>query len=205
VGRGPFPAAIVSHGYGGNASGYSRTAGTTMARWGMVVIATNYTHALNAPAGSPGTSADLGASVANVQRARRLVELLRGLGYVDMARVAAHGHSMGAFVTTALAAAHPDLLRAASHTAGGVRADGVSGPAPSESQARTIRTPYQMHHGDRDVVVALSADQRLAAVLASAGTTHELLVYAGGDHSTVPFDPHVLDRVRAWYARQGVF
>lgn len=205
VGAGPFPAVIVSHGYSGSAANYSRNVGTRMVGWGAVVIATNYTHAANGPAGAPGSTAELGASVSNVQRARHLIELLRALGYVDITRVAAHGHSMGAFVTAALAATHPDLLRAASHTAGGVRTDGVAGPAPSEAQGRAIRTPYQMHHGDRDVVVALAADQRLSSLFEATGITHELHVYPGADHDDVAFDAAVLDRVRAWYARHGVF
>ena len=95
AGTGTFPAVIVSHGAGGNANGYSRTIARTMVAWGLVVMATNYTHAGNAPVGSPGTAADPGASTANIARARQLVELLRGLGYVDMNRIALHGHSMG--------------------------------------------------------------------------------------------------------------
>ena len=35
-------------------------------------------------------------------RGHKLLEVLAALGYVDPSRVAAHGHSMGAFVTTAL-------------------------------------------------------------------------------------------------------
>jgi dienelactone hydrolase len=205
AGAGPFPAVIVSHGAGGSATNYSRNVGATIARWGAVVIATNYTHAVNGPAGAPGGTNELGGSAANVQRARRLAELLRALRYVDMTRLAAHGHSMGAFVTAALAATHPTLLRAASHTAGGVRADAVAGPAPSETQGRSIRTPYQMHHGDRDLVVLLAADERLRAALVAAGTTHELNVYEGADHDDVAFNTAVLDRVRAWYTRHGVF
>lgn len=204
-GAGPFPAIIVSHGFGGSATNYSRNVGTTIVGWGAVVIATNYTHAGSGPTGAPGGPTELGASVANVQRARRLAELLRALGYVDMTRLAAHGHSMGAFVTTALAAAHPTLLRAASHTAGGVRPNATPGPAPSESDGGAIRTPYQAHHGDQDAVVALAADQRLSTVLTAAGTTHELHVYPGADHDDVAFNATVLDRVRAWYARHGVF
>ena len=205
AGSGPFPAVIVSHGAGGNASGYSRSIARTMSAWGLVVIATNYTHAGGVPIGSPGTAAEPGASGANVARARQLVELLRGLGYVDMSRLAAHGHSMGAFVTSGLLAAHPDLLRVASHTAGGARPDSVAGAAPSESQAGTIRTPYQLHHGDGDQVVALSSDQRLAGVLLSRGVAHELHVYAGADHDDVSQSAAVFDRVRSWYASRGLF
>lgn len=204
AGSGLYPAVIVSHGFGGTAAGYSRSVGTTVVRWGAVAIAVNYTHAV-VSGGSPGGTSDFGASVANVQRARRLVEILRALGYVDMTRIGAHGHSMGAFVTTAFAASHPDLLRVASHTAGGVRPDGVAGPAPPETQGATIRTPYQMHHGDQDVVVSLASDQRLDAVLSARGTPRELHVYPGAAHNDVAFDATVLDRVRSWYARHGMF
>jgi dienelactone hydrolase len=204
VGAGPFPAIVVSHGYGGSAGTYSRNVGTTLRSWGLVVIATNYTHSSGVPLGSPGTTADLGASAANVQRARRLVEILRALGYVDMGRLAAHGHSMGAFVTLALVATHPDVFRAASHTAGGVRVDGVVGAAPTESQGRAVRTPYQMHHGDLDSVVSLAADQRFDALLTESGTTHELDVYPGYDHAGIASDATVLARIRTWYTRYGV-
>jgi dienelactone hydrolase len=134
-----------------------------------------------------------------------LVDILGALGYVSLSRIAAHGHSMGAFVTAATAAAHPDAFRVASHTAGGVRPDSVPGTAPSESQVGSLRAPYQMHHGDADRVVALSADQRFAAVLAARGQVHELIVYPGADHDDVAMNPVVLDRVRSWYAAHGLF
>jgi dienelactone hydrolase len=204
-GAGPFPAVIISHGNGGNALGYSRSVAQGMALWGLVGIATNYTHAGGVPVGSPGTANEPGASSANVQRARRLVEILRGLGYVDLNRVALHGHSMGAFVTAATAGAHPDLFRAASHTAGGIRPDSFEAPAPTESQVAAIRAPYQIHHGDRDFVVPLLADQLFAAALASRGVRHELLVYPGADHDDVAGSPVVFERIRAWYASHGVF
>lgn len=200
---GTYPAVIISHGAGGNASGYSRAIARVMVGWGLVCIATSYTHAGGAPAGLP--SGEAGASTANVQRARVLVEILRGLGYVDLNRVALHGHSMGAFVTAAVAGAHPDLFRAASHTAGGMAPDVVAGVAPKESQIADIRAPYQMHHGDRDVVVPLAADQLFASALRARGVTHELVVYPGADHDDVSMNPVVLDRIRAWYRANGIF
>jgi dienelactone hydrolase len=205
AGNGPFPAVIVSHGAGGNANGYSRSIARTMVAWGLVVIATNYTHAGGVPVGSPGTAAEPGASTANVARARQLVEILRGLGYVDTNRLALHGHSMGAFVTSGVLSAHPDVFRAASHTAGGSRPDTVSGAAPTDSQVAAIRTPYQLHHGDNDMVVPLASDQRLASVLAGRSVIHELHVYAGADHDDVSQNAMVLDRVRAWFAATGIF
>lgn len=204
AGAGPFPAVVVSHGAGGSATAYSRGVAVEMVRWGMVAIATNYTHAGGVPIGAPGSAAETGASQPNIQRAHAAYEILRTFGYVDMSRVAAHGHSMGAFVTAAVAGAYPADFRALSHTAGGARPDGAPGFAPTDSQVRTIRAPYQMHHGDRDTVVQLSLDQRLDAILQSAGVIRELLVYPGADHDDVSRDAVMLSRVRAWYTTHGV-
>jgi hypothetical protein len=108
AGAGPFPAVIISHGAGGNANAISRGLALEMVRWGLVCIATNYTHAGSVPIGAPGGASEPGASSANVARARKLLDILDSLGYVDMARIAAHGHSMGAFVTTTTIGAYPD-------------------------------------------------------------------------------------------------
>jgi len=205
-GPGPFPGVVISHGASGNATGYGRGMAAEMVRWGLVCIATNYTHAGGVPIGSPGTVLEPGASQANVLRAHAAYEILRLVGYVDMSRVAAHGHSMGAFVTTALIAAYPNDFRTASHTAGGVRGDSfVEGAAPSESQARSVRTPYQLHHGDADSVVSVDADRRLADLLQAGGVAHELYVYAGADHNAVSNNSTVLTRIRAWYSTRGLF
>ena len=206
-GPGPFPAVIISHGLGGSAITYSRNLGRTMVTWGLVSIATNYTHAGNVPLGAPGTASERGASTANVLRARKLLQILTSLGYVDMHRVAAHGHSMGAFLTAALVASAPDNFRVASHTAGGIRADTFSGDAaaPSEAQVITIRTPYSIHHGDLDTTVPLASDQRLSDLLTSLGVEHELVIYPGSGHNDVPTSTTVLGRIRAWYTSHGLF
>jgi dienelactone hydrolase len=204
AGSGSFPAVIVSHGATGNATGYSLLIARTMVSWGLVCIATNYTHSSGVPVGSPGTALDPGASTANVQRARQLVEILRSLGYVDMNRVALHGHSLGAFVTSAAAGAYPDLIRAASHTAGGIRPEFFDAPAPTEAQVAAIRAPYQMHHGTDDFVVPLLADQLFAAALSARGVDHELIVHPGLDHVEVAISSAVLERIRDWYRVKGV-
>jgi dienelactone hydrolase len=205
TGAGPFGAVIISHGAGGNVSALPRTIALEMRRWGLVGIATNYTHSAGVPIGAPGTANDPGASDANVQRGHAVRAILRTLGYVDQGRVAAHGHSMGAFVTTALVAAYPSDFRVASHTAGGVRLPGIiAGPAPSEAQARSIRTPYQLHHGDQDTVVPIAQDQRLDAVLQDSGVAHEFHVYPGVDHTEVATSSTVLARIRTWYAAHQV-
>ena len=205
AGAGPFGAVIISHGAGGNAGALPRTLAIEMRRWGLVGIATNYTHSAGVPIGAPGTANDPGASEPNVLRAHAVREILRTLSYVDQGRVAAHGHSMGAFVTTALVAAYPNDFRVASHTAGGIKLPGILiGPAPTEAQARAIRTPYQLHHGDRDEVVPLAQDQRLDAVLQAGGIAHEFHVYPGVDHIEVGTSPTVLARIRTWYAAHQV-
>jgi dienelactone hydrolase len=205
AGSGPFPGVIISHGSGGNVNAYSLTIARTTVGWGLACIATNYTHSGGGVAlGAPGLATEVGASTANVQRAKRVVDILRALSYVDAHRLAAHGHSMGAFVTTALVAAAPTLVLVASHTAGGVRPETSTGPGPAESVASSIIVPYQMHHGDADATVPLSNDQRLATLLTGRGVQNVLYVYAGLGHEDVPYSTTVLDRVRTWYMARGL-
>lgn len=208
VGQGPFPAVILSHGGEQNAL-TMLPAATEMVTWGLVGIATNYTHATDtgAPLGSPGTIGERGATQSNIQRARKVLEILSTLGYVDMNRVAAHGVSNGGFVTTATLATYPSAFRVASHAAAGVM-DPVSGSppsAPSASLAAGVRTPYNLHHGDPDDTNPLSSDQRLALILEANGVPYELWVYPGGGHTGFVQNPAFYSRIRAWYARFGLF
>ncbi len=124
-----------------------------------------------------------------------------------MTRVAAHGYSNGAFVTTATVATYPSAFRVASHAAGGVQDPASESPpsAPSPSLAAGVRTPYGMHHGDPDTTNPLSSDQRLASILDANGVPHELWVYAGGGHVGFVQIPVFYTRIRAWYARFGLF
>ena len=204
-GRGPFPAVVLSHGAGGNAQSYGRALGGVMRTWGLVCIAVNYTHARGSPVGAPGTRLQQGASQANAFRAHAAVTVLARLRYVDVSRVAAHGHSMGAFVTTAFVAGYPADVRVASHTSGGVLLDAIHRegiPAPSVAQARSIRAPYQWHHGLLDYAVPFLLDRRFDSVLTAP---HEGHLYRRLRHAEVASDPEVLARVRAWYTAHGMF
>jgi dienelactone hydrolase len=204
-GRGPFPAVVLSHGAGSNAQSYGRELGGVMRKWGLVCIAPNYTHARGVPAGAPGTLLQQGASQANALRAHAAVTVLARLGYVDISRVAAHGHSMGAFVTTAFVAAYPGDVRVASHTSGGVLLDAIHHegmPIPSVEQARRIHAPYQWHHALLDYAVPFLLDKRLDSVLPAP---HEGYLYRRLRHAEVATDPEVLARVRAWYTAHGMF
>lgn len=202
--RGPFPAVVLSHGAGSSAETYGRAIGQVMRKWGLVCIAPDYTHASGVPIGRPGTIIEQGASPANAFRAHAAVAVLARLGYVDLARVAAHGHSMGAFVTTAFVATYPGDVRVASHTAGGVL-DGIqlTGlPTPSVALARRIRAPYQWHHGLLDFVVPFLLDQRLDSVLSAP---HEGHLYRRLTHGGTADNPEVLENIRTWYREHGMF
>lgn len=207
-GAGPFPAVVISHGRGGQASGYSLNVGLVMRDWGMVVIATNYTHARGgggAPSGVPGQ--DEGASPENLLRAQQTRRLLACRPEVDPSRVAAHGHSMGAMITGALVGRYPDAFQAASHTAGGVGEDGTVNEGVATTLATDvaqIRAPYQLHHGEDDEVVPISLGVRMAGLLDDAGVTHEWWSYPGYGHADISTDALVLERVRAWYQTHGI-
>lgn len=198
----PYPGVVVSHGKGGTPRGYSATIARTMAGWGMVVIGPMYTHAPDA--GDAGNAPDGpdGASAANVQRAHKARELLACVPGLDTARVAAHGHSMGAFVTGQVLGTHTTDFRAASHTAGGVSATGPNATKPAAAQQ--IVTPYQLHHGDADQVVNIALDRQLDSILTANGVPHQFHVYAGFDHQQVAFNATMLSRVRSWYQAHGV-
>jgi predicted esterase len=123
---------------------------------------------------------------------------------VDMSRLALHGHSLGAFVTTATAGTHADFFRVASHTAGGMGPSVIPAVTPTASQVAGVRAPYQMHHGALDVVVPAYADQLLAEAFQAQGLDHELVVYPTEGHDGLRASSTMLERVRAWYARHGV-
>ena len=203
-GRGPFPAVVLSHGAGGNARSYGQVLGSEMRTWGLVCIAVDYTHASGTLIGVPGTLFQQGASPENALRAHAAVTVLARLRYVDVRRVAAHGHSMGAFVTTAFVAAYPADVRVASHTSGGVLLDALHSdgmPIPSVAQARRIQAPYQWHHGLLDYAVPFLLDRRFDSVLTAP---HEGHLYRLG-HAELATDRQVLSRVRAWYTAHRMF
>jgi dienelactone hydrolase len=202
AGNGTFPAIVISHGKGGSAAEYSARIARTMTGWGMVAIGTNYTHAQDPVDTGLLPQGEDGASDANLLRALKTRQLLSCLSYVDATRVAAHGHSMGAFVTGELLGRHPTAIRAASHTAGGATENGPN--ATRLATAEQIRTPYQLHHGTDDTVVRLALDQALRDVLRANGVPHELRVYTGYDHREIAADAAMLERVRQWYRTHGV-
>jgi len=203
---GKYPAVVLNHATGGSAVRIAQNIGQQMRSWGLVAIAVNLTHAKQEmiPSESPGTfGQDLGASEANILRARKCIDILSSLCYVDMTRVAAHGHSRGAFVTAGFAGTYPTVLKAASHTSGGVNDAKVSNGWTSSNQATAIAIPYQQHHGEDDTTVPLADEQALESIMASRGVVHELWTYPGHGHNIASL-PEVMDRIKTWYTAQGV-
>ena len=106
-GAGPFPAVLISHGQGRSANNYGVEISAEMVKWGLVCIAPNYSYGAPERAeGSPGVTDLKKTNVPdNLKRAHKCLEILAAFDYVDMKRVAAHGHSKGAFLTIAIAGA----------------------------------------------------------------------------------------------------
>jgi dienelactone hydrolase len=200
---GRYPGVVVSHGKSGSPYGYSSQVARVMRGWGMVAIATMYGHAPDAEdAGNLPVAAD-GASSGNVLRAHKARDLLSCFRSFDQARVAAHGHSMGAYVTGQLLGTHPQDFLAASQTAGGV-SDGPNATQPDA--AEQITTAFQVHHSEADTTVPIAFADRLVAILAANQVTHDYHVaeYTGYSHAQIALDAGMLERVRLWYVEHGV-
>ena len=202
AGTSKHPAVVLSHGHLSNVTIFTTPIAREMRSWGLVGIGTNYTHAGGVPIGSPGDTTEPGASTANILRARKCIDILKSLGYVDTTRIAAHGYSMGAFVTAAFVGTYPKLFRVASHGGGGVN-DGRLAWTKT-GQAEGITVPYQIHHAGADSTVPLPDDQRLDSLLQARGVQQQIYIYPGFSHTDLPFDTTMLNRVRTWYTDHGL-
>ena len=214
-GNGPFPAIVLSHGLGGNAEGISRAKGREIVRWGFVCIATDYTHAGTEPRGRrtgrrgyPNVDfSQAGARPENIRRALACLEILRQRPDVDRRRIAAYGHSMGAFVTIALAAAAPDRLTAAAITAGGINtATYRRASAPSADVAARVRTPFLILQGADDTTVTPESSARFKEVLDQNRIANERHLFEGIGHNLPnPSNAHEVYRLmRGWFSKRGV-
>jgi dienelactone hydrolase len=203
AGTSKLPGVVISHGHGGNVNTYSINIAQEMRSWGIVCIATNYTHAGGVPIGSPGDSTQPGASMANIQRAHKCWQILASLGYVDTTHIAAHGNSMGAFVTAATVGVFPSLFRVASHSGGGVYDYYLAWT--KTAQAVGITAPYQIHHGGADSTVPLADDQRLDSLLQAHSVPNQIYVYPGYSHTDMTFDTTMYKRIHTWYTSHGLF
>jgi acetyl esterase/lipase len=199
-GPGPFPAVLISHGLGGSARSFGLTKAREMVSWGLVCIAPDYTHA----AGAAGDRSRFGASPENLRRARACLGLLRAMPEVDGERLAAYGHSMGGFVTIALAAAGPGELRAAAITGSGV-APQSGQAAPEAAAAAAIRTPFLMLHGSEDSTVRPDQSESLQQVLVRNDVPNERILLEGQGHAIdQTMRDEVFGAIRDWFGTHGV-
>ena len=186
-GRGPFPGIVLSHGLGGNSQGIARSRGQDLVRWGFACIATDYTHAGKGDGRRRNIAgvdfSQAGARPENIRRALACVEILRQQKDVDSHRIAAYGHSMGAFVTIALAAA-TDRLAAAAITSGGVMTPQYrAGSAPTTNVAKQVRVPFLILQGAVDNTVPPESSELFKQVLDENKVPNERHVFEGVGHN----------------------
>ncbi len=211
-GVGPFPAIILSHGLGGSSQTMMRTRGAELVKWGFVCIATDYTHAGTGGGGRGSREgvdfSQAGARPENIRRGLACLEILRQQKEVDPKRIALYGHSMGAFLTIALAAAAPDKIAAAAITAGGVvmvMDDYRVAAAPAADVADRIRAPFLILHGTADTTVAPQSSERLKQSLDSHGVPNERHLFEGVGHGLpIEKSDEVNRLLREWFATYKV-
>ncbi len=228
-GRGPFPAIILSHGLGGSAQGIALSKGRELVKWGFVCIATDYTHAGQGGwrgggdasrqrpglAGGPDgvrrgvTEVDFsqaGARPENIRRALACLEILCQQKDVEVRHIAAYGHSMGAFVTMALAAAAADRLAAAAITSGGVKiAAGSTAAAPTTNVAGVVRVPFLILQGAQDKTVPPESSALFKQVLDQNKVPNERHVFEGVGHNVPTERAAEVNRLmREWFTCHGL-
>lgn len=205
-GDGPFPAIVLSHGLGGRAQDMMRTRGADLVKMGFVCIATDYTHA--GKGGGRGDRSEIdftqvGARPENIRRGLACIEILRQRKDVDPKRIALYGHSMGAFLTIALAAAAPDKVAAAAITAGGCVPEGDAA-APTAAVAAQVRAPFLILHGTADTTVPPPRSELLKRTLDAQGVKNDRRLFEGVGHG-LPNDrrEEVARLLQEWFKACG--
>ena len=210
-GSGPFPAIILSHGLGGNAQMMMRTRGAELVKWGFVCMATDYTHAGKGGGGRGGDRSGVdfsqaGARPENIRRGLACLEILRQQKDVDPKRIALYGHSMGAFVTIALAAAASGKITAAAITSGGVQtAKGSTAAAPTTDVAAKVRVPFLILQGSKDTTVPSESSELFKEVLDTNNVPNERHVFDGVGHNVPTEQTDEVNRqLCEWFTAQKV-
>lgn len=195
-GKGPFAAVLISHGLGTTGEQFGRVKAREFVKWGFVCIAPDYAHS-----DPKGDRKDFGASVENIRRAKKCLDILQAMPEVDPKRLCAYGNSMGAFLTIGLAVEEPDRLVAAAITAGGINT--VSGfAAPSKEQALKIKTPFCVLHGTKDTTVPPERSKLLEDVLKENKVACERHLFEDIGHDLhVAKTKEVNTRIEEWFRK----
>jgi len=207
-GKGPFPAILISHGLGGSAESFGMEKASEFVKWGMVCIAPNYTHSIhsiNQQKNLPTKSqTNYGASEENLRRAIICIEILRNMPEVDSKKIAAYGHSMGGFVTIALSAIMPEVLKTAIITGSGISPR--SGfPAPSIEIAEKVKVPFLILHGANDSVVHPEQSVLFKEVLDRNNVLNERVIFEGEGHNIDKSKKEeVFKLIHQWFIKNGV-
>lgn len=192
TGDGPFPAVVISHGFNGSSTGFSRTKALEMITWGYVCIGALYTHSPD----DPDYPNDAGASPENMRRAKACLDILQSLSYVDSERLCAYGNSMGAFISIHLADEETQRVQVAAITAGGIS---------TSSEADAIVAPFLMLHGANDGTVSPSMSALLETVLTGNGVTNRRVLYPGVAHQLhSDRATEVYAEIRSWFEQYNI-
>ena len=147
-----------------------------------------------------------GARPENIRRALACLEILRQQTDVDPRRIAAYGHSMGAFVTIALTAVASDKIAAAAITAGGVMtAQYRAASAPTTNVAEEVRVPFLILQGALDNTVPPESSELFKQVLDKSKVPNERHLFEGVSHN-LPGEraDEVNHLIREWFTKHGV-
>jgi len=192
-GDAPRPAVLFCHGNGGQIA-YHMQYCEFLAAAGMHVMLFDYR--------GYGASQSARRVRSGLMRdARAALEALRTHPGVDPSRIGLYGMSLGGVFASALAAENPDIKSLCTLSAfsswRGVASDHVpilggllipGGLDPIDSVARLGGRPYLLIHGTSDNVIPVRHAYLLRDSAQSAGTTVDLRIAEGGDHSMLLFE-----------------
>ncbi|MBI3693312.1 MAG: prolyl oligopeptidase family serine peptidase [Acidobacteria bacterium] len=209
-GKGPFPGVVFNHGGGSTAMAEGIEYGVQFALGGYVSITCDGTQSRLERMGEwrrkgqpDRTGLHPPASIwdndENRKRALANIEILHNLTFVDPAKIAMAGLSMGGYLTIEMIQMTDRIRVAAVMAAGSRAADRFPGPSGS---FENIRAPLLLVAGEVDPVVPLSAILELKRTLDKHGKKSKLLVFPGESHNVIQTRINtVFEHVLEWFDR----